>query len=235
MYKNSIDIVTQKALPQIEKGKEYPPYGYISHALHPLYYLNLSKMEYLETIPHLANLAFVPKAGRTDSVNMVSGNFHNLFISPAFWEVLQGFSLPEHQLFEASICYRKKDYPYYVVHFYRNQLEAIDCEKSTFYWFESGKGAIERLQINNLADLQNAIAKKTPTHIVLPKQLHFIEDSQQPFDIVCQRIKPGPMLVTERLKNALEMAKLTGVKFEPIGLSLQYNLRWANTGLPIED
>ena len=235
MYKVVNDIDAQKFVLQVKPTKNYPPYGYLwqpNRRYHPLSYLNLSCPEYLNTMPYLHDFTFDPQAKKTDFLNGQIG-LNNWFISPKFLEVLQNFSLPEHQVFEAFIDYKGKTYPYYAIHFYQNQLNAIDVEKSTFYWFQVDKGALYRLDIHSTEALMEARLGNTNTHKVVSQKLYFKED--QAHDVVWQIIDVGRLLATERLKNAIEAANLTGVRFEALPQPIIKKYRWRDTGLPVED
>jgi hypothetical protein len=203
-------------------------------------YGGLKQLNQPTVIQSLYADAFIlhPLAKRTDFLAAVTmPSKRSLLVSDKFIKLLANFNLPNHQIFEAWVEHRKKRYAYKIIHFTDNYLNAIDFKMSTFYWVYGYNNAEKRLFINNISDYEQSITNSDPPHrIFKANKLFFHSDDIINVDIFALYDNlPALAFFSDRLKNAIESANLSGIAFEPVGEYLKANLKWLDTGLPVED
>lgn len=168
------------------------------------------------------DFSFVPpafkleaKARKTDWLNNVFVNSRMITISPNFFNLMKGFSLPNHQVFPASVFYKGVEFNYYLVYFYPPvEEEFVDFERSDFIRAHFGFFK-EKLEINSLEDYK--IAKD---QIQLPYGISFSKMVLKQDVINCDIFRFALLglgiYISENLKTAIEAAGLTGMQITPI-------------------
>jgi len=161
--------------------------------------------------PNLDGIQLVKHARATDLLSVVPiSPIFGLVISEEGKEVLQNFNAPPHRFFEVKVYDHQKNETqknYFLFRLLDFQNESISFERSKF--MVSTKEKIQTLAIRTAADLKNLSPELCMD--MYPKLISLRSDFQ--FDIFYFD-KIGGYFVSERLKNAVESAGLTGMRFE---------------------
>ncbi len=200
--------------------------------LTPNVYLNLGTEETLRLKETLTNFSFYESAdsipflldeaegypSRVLDINMWIKSEPEAFkmvISPKFKEILEGFYLPEHRFYESYvyIASEKQKAPLYVFHFHFDYIKEIILEETTFEERRSiAKGILNRVlakgEIKTAADFKLYIEeKRTNRYWFYPDKLRFKPGVY--YDVFATE---DGIIVSERVKQAIEQADLTGVE-----------------------
>ena len=165
-------------------------------------------------------------AKKTDWLNNIFLN-QMITISPRFLKMLEQFSLPDHQIFPARVFHEDVEFNYFLVYFYPPmQDKFIDFEESEFVkdYFGAFKNTLE---INSLEEYKVARSQiKLPEGITFSK-LVFKKDI--PYDIFRFFLLGRGIYISEKLKNAIQEAGLTGMEITPIEEIKHFYIPWIST------
>ncbi len=131
-------------------------------------------------------------------------------ISPKFKEILMGFNIPFTKFYNGSVMFNGIEKTYYVFQVLTNQNQLIDFDKSTFYYgnFYGVRKNDLTVSGKNIAEIENQLESSSwffESAVMKPE----FEEIDLCF------LNRYRILISERLKNAIEEANLTGVKITP--------------------
>ncbi len=140
---------------------------------------------------------------------------HTLVISPAFKQLLEGFALPSCRFYAARcfIASEKKHYPLFVFHFHFNYIQEIILQETTFEErHQLAKPNLNRVlekgQIKSVEEFDYyANEKSISLHWFYPDKLRFKPGVY--YDVFATE---DGIIVSERVKQAIEQADLTGLE-----------------------
>jgi hypothetical protein len=161
----------------------------------------------------------------TDLLSCAPFPYWVLMVSDKLLRVLTNFKLPPHKIYAIQILHKKKLVAgYNALHILdpEEQLNHIDFGKSIF-WIEEldSHVKVERLQLKNMADLKSAAKKARDLKVtskVRAEELVMREEFYKKVDLfsLSEVTFPVTYKVTERLKDAIEKEKCTGVAFQSL-------------------
>lgn len=130
--------------------------------------------------------------------------------------LLLNFKLPSHHFFEAKVVDHLNlplnQQAYYLFRVSEHQNQYINFDRSEFYIHRRGVGKIDSINIQCAEDLEKSPREQglEAGHWVAPLFITLYPEAQ--FDIFCFR-RFADFFVSENLKNAIESASLTGMRF----------------------
>ena len=136
-------------------------------------------------------------------------------------EVLERFNLYPNQFYEAKVLFEEELYDYFVWQFFLNGFDTIvDFDHSTFCeWNRYEKIGVEIHKFKNIDEitdyeLENEWKYWGFERAVMKPVFKEMDCVYMPY--------PYGILISERLKNALEAANLTGFKIVPFPVEFEY-------------
>lgn len=196
----------------------------------------------MEHDPIFGTLKLHHYAKRTDFLSCVyMSRFDNWLISPTFWAAMQGLQLPNYQLFNVFVGKGDTRFPYHIFHLYGTNAQIIDFERSTFYLIEAKTGkpkehcVIKKIDLADHHAYNAWFSSRRKDQFILCRTIHLLPNAEELLDVARMWPLYRGIIVSERFKNAIERSGVTGAAFEPLAQPMQNRLRWADTGLPVED
>lgn len=169
--------------------------------------------------PNLDAIQLVKAAKLTDRLSVVViGSLIGIIISKEVKSLLKNYELPKHQFFRAKVLNHQrqevKEKQYFLFRILEHQNQHINFDKSEFYIREWGGVDLGTIDITKAQDLEVSSMEMGlgVGQFVTPRFITLYPEAQ--FDIFSFRRFAG-FFVSERLKNAIEAAGLTGMRFEP--------------------
>ncbi|OWY25895.1 hypothetical protein C7N43_33150 [Sphingobacteriales bacterium UPWRP_1] len=156
-------------------------------------------------------------------------------ISEKMLDILLGFKLPEHGIYDAWVVHRKKRYLYKILHLYHSYDNVVDFGKSSFYVVDYLDKTNERVYIKDEKEYHLALSKLSQHNHMAAHKLYFIEESLIDVDIFKMQFIGSGIFFKKNIVDALKANSITGIDFEPVTQPLTRNIRWADTGLPVAD
>lgn len=138
-------------------------------------------------------------------------------VSPRFKEILAPFNTPQLTFYDGSIGWRGKEIEFYVMHLLTWQLQYINFQESTFQksdFLGRKVGDEPPLKGDSWTDLEAKFGDNTFTIVDAVMEPGFETLDMYHLDI-------WGILITERLKNAIEANQLTGVKIKECPLDFK--------------
>ena len=139
-------------------------------------------------------------------------------ISPRFLKLLQDFQLADHQLFKTKVFDKTKGWDYYFLYFTQAfDEEFVDFERSEFAITHISK-IISPIEINSFEEFKEKLQKaRNDSNRIHYTSLVF-KTEKIPYDFfrIYKTFYRG-FFVSERLKEAIEAAGLTGITFKLAG------------------
>jgi len=143
-------------------------------------------------------------------------------VSERLKDILEDHQLVRSRFYPGSLNFQGKAYNYFVFHTLRNGWEyVINFQQSIFTeWKSTGSGIVDlnQIKISSLVEF-NIESKKMRNeskekygirHTIGPKEIHFSQEVDLIFLPVIRYV------VSERLKQAVEKANISGLEFIPI-------------------
>jgi hypothetical protein len=171
-------------------------------------------------LPIVSNLVLFPKAKTTDLLDGGGIGFSLKFVMSAkLKNILEKYSENRFQFFECPIFHKNIEYKeYYIINPYKIDMEFIDYGKSEIFLMKNTFDKEEKLNIF--------------THDEFVKKKKEIDDRGYPYSIYIDRfiisenivenffalenIEGGRgYFVSEKLKQEIEVARCTGIEFQP--------------------
>jgi len=150
-------------------------------------------------------------------------------------DVLLQFKLPEHGIYDAVVEHRKKRYPYKILHLYNSYDKVVDFEKSSFYIIDPADKTNERIYIKDEKEYRLAASKLPKGLCIVTRKVYFIEEDLIDVDIFKMQFLANGFFFKQNIVDALKNNNITGIEFKPIEPPILRYIRWADTGLPVED
>jgi hypothetical protein len=138
-------------------------------------------------------------------------------VSERFKELLEGFNMPNTRFYEGSVIWNEKEYPYYVWHLLTEKYEHyIDFSKSRFV---KTTGELYNVEGNPIqAESIKDVKEKLESYFwAFQKAVMFPEFRETD---VCE-IEFYGILISERLKEAIESAALTNISITPCPIEFE--------------
>lgn len=137
-------------------------------------------------------------------------------LSPRFRDLLYMFNIPDVRFYKGSVLWKGTEYEYYVMHILLLEQKYIDFEYSSFVKanYRGEKMLGEPIRGNNIEEVYEKLGSKLVTFeraVMLPE-----------FRNIDMYFFNG-ILITERLKNAIETANLTGVKITECPIEFEFS------------
>ncbi|MEL6971441.1 MAG: hypothetical protein AAFZ63_20710 [Bacteroidota bacterium] len=171
------------------------------------------KYLYSDTLP--ASLPIPPfkrirGASVTDWMTSVITNDASPLISQALYNCLASFKLAPHRAYDTHVLHGQEKHPFKVL-FQRLQLDIIDYRRSTFCTYEKNpiSDQYEYKEAENILSHDDITARNAR----FGKAIYLKEDV--PYDGFLIRPKGVIFLVNERIKNAIEQERFTGLFLIP--------------------
>ena len=160
-----------------------------------------------------------PYAKITDFMRMASISYSTVkMISPRFLELLQNFQLADHQLFKTKVFDKTRGWDYYFFYFTQTfDEEYVDFEQSEFVITHISR-IISPIEINSFEEFKEKRREvRNDSNTVDYISLVF-KTEKIPYDFfrIYKTFYRG-FFVSERLKEAIEAAGLTGMTFKLAG------------------
>lgn len=206
--------VIGNVFPQVHKYiKGYDPEAH--HALFSLY-------DYVDSLPdYVPDLDGMMLAGSAKLTDFLSSAFTRMFImSEKAKSVLEQYHLPLHQFYPLGLYKRKIKHDYFLFKYVSNYSDFVDYERTSFkeeylirrydsmpFFIKSKEEYWERRQ--KIKAEKGDFWTISGDKIVMNKDF----DHELDFFEIC--ILDSNTYVSERLKNAIEAAGLTGWEFTP--------------------
>lgn len=132
-----------------------------------------------------------------------------LIVSPRCKAVLDGFRLPEHEVFETKAIFSEEELPYYLYYFHGNDWEAVDFKRSVFEYKYGGLGDKpfdpddNEYYMESWEEFQEKNAAITLPQVYLGAKTLVLDDSYDRRDMIRLRVPFLGLFINEALKNAL--------------------------------
>ncbi|WP_431165786.1 hypothetical protein [Tenacibaculum halocynthiae] len=147
--------------------------------------------------------------------------FYGFPISKKMKEIIGEFNLYPNKFYNAKVLFKEEFHEYYIWQLFLNGFDKfVDLEHSTFCeWDEMKKIGSEVFKFNNEEELTDAVMEKEWwdwgfERAVMKPEFKEIDCMAMPY--------PYGILISERLKNALEEAELTGFEIIPFPVDFEY-------------
>lgn len=148
--------------------------------------------------------------------------------SKRFFELLQKFDCMESIAVESEVNHGKKTYPYKFVFFPKSYGHFVDFSRSRFSLYNSSSGWFEGIHFDNYNNFWDTLTELDKTNRLLFERGEGTKTRSIRFDELIldeNRIDKDFFrlerisifwVVSSRLKEAIESAGMTGMKFEPV-------------------
>lgn len=138
--------------------------------------------------------------------------------SYSMWEIISSFKISDHQRYDVNVIKRGKVYDnYYYIHWEKNEsvFRYIDWEHSKLHKYYNHTEKKELMHFNSYKELIDYQQSIFYTKYQIGGELGL---KNLDYDMINFRYAffPQGVVCSQRCKEALEDAKLTGFKFEPL-------------------
>ena len=145
-------------------------------------------------------------------------------ISEKFKLLLESYNLPNHKFYKARVLFKGEFHTYFVWHLlYDNYFEYIDFSKTKYNnldsWRELEQESLKIKQFNSYEEM-NDYSRKNWNLSFNYEQL-VMKPNFRELDYCYVTLLGG--LVSERLKEAIEAAGLTGISFKPLPIPIEFS------------
>lgn len=204
-------------------GADYPQVhkfikGYNPDGIESLYSLYKYKTSFPDYTPNLDGLMLAGYAKLTDFVS--NGFSARFFILSAKAKLLfEQYNLCNHQFYSLGLYKQQKKYEYYLLNIISDYSNAVDYEKSSFVIYQIGNSRscqevnIESKDVFLLID--SKIKKEKGISWGVWSEKITLKNSLNDLDFFEIGKFDSNTYISERLKNAIEAAGLTGWEFTP--------------------
>jgi hypothetical protein len=193
--------------------------NYNFKAPNSVYALSKSRDKIPDFEPDLNYFVVQAKAKLTDllSTAPITGGF---LISDNLKSILEYYNLPLHKFFLASISYRKGFYNFHWLHLVSNLTEFIDYPNSIFFVYQNYRHNLGYVEIKSEEDYtlkKDKLKKDNPdkTITIWIEKIKFLADFKNDLDLFKIGIFDNNWYITERLRNAIFAANITGCEIVP--------------------
>lgn len=217
-------FVMEESLDKKIVGSDFPQaYRFIkgynedaSNALFSLY-------KYKDTFPdYVPNLDGVMLAGYAKLTDFVSNGFSGslCILSPKAKAILEQYNLCPHQFYSLGLYKKKVKYDYFLLKLVSNYSDFVDYEKTSFREYDITSGyKSDSFFVKSKEEFwerrEKIKAEKGISWGIWGDKLVMNKDFNCELDFFVISILDANTYVSERLKNAIESAGLTGWEFSP--------------------
>ena len=147
-----------------------------------------------------------------------------LFISKRFLEVIRQFKLDEHQIFDSPIQANGMMHPYFILYLVHERREFVLWEKSVFYkrpkaidWKQAAidKKMPEDNEFEPVSGLTFDEFVKLDNSRLIGRKEVLLDRIVLEYDLLRITWPAHQIIVSQRLKDAIQQAGLTGMDFKP--------------------
>jgi hypothetical protein len=151
------------------------------------------------------------KAKLTDAISsVVTGG--NLIISNKLKQILSSTNNDCIQFIQVNIFYNEKKIPYWMVNPCCFGFENIDFINSEIWLTDAGITDVSKLSLLNINEFNEKCKELKPPMSLQFKKLAFLRNTQDDFFVIRYAVS-GYGYVSEKLKNEIEQAGCTGIRF----------------------
>ncbi|MDJ1482965.1 hypothetical protein QNI16_20855 [Cytophagaceae bacterium YF14B1] len=141
-------------------------------------------------------------------------------VSKRFKELLEKFTIPNTKFYEGSVVWNEKEYPYFVWHILTQQFSFVDFEKSLFCdtnYFSKDAIGTEYYKVSDFSKLYPLKKEKKWDmwgfyRAVMKPEFREVDVYEMDY---------YGIVISERLKEAIESAQLTNVSITPCPIEFE--------------
>ncbi|WP_455614159.1 hypothetical protein [Bacteroides congonensis] len=182
-----------------------------------------SLYKHKDTFPdYVPNLDGVMLAGYAKLTDFISNGFspYLLIMNEKAKGILEQFHLCPHKFYPLGLYKRKIKNDYFLFHYHSNYSDFVDYEKTSFQEYDIiSKYKSDSFFVHSKKEFwekRNAIeAEKGTSWGIWGDRIVMNQEFDRELDFFCITILDANNYVSERLKNAIETAGLTGWEFTP--------------------
>ena len=205
-----------------ETGPQYPQVqsmskGYNYNSPDSIYQLTIDVPKFF---PNLDHFILHKKARPTDLISNGLTSF-GFIVSSRFMKILSSFNLLDHKFFQAKVLHDKAWLnDYYWLQIASDLTDFVDYQKSEFYIkniakvFSKDLGSIEVLSKEDYDSKRKDLKEKDSNLTISAKRIIMNSNFDKTLDMFSLPRFNSETFISERLKHALEEAKLTGLGVE---------------------
>ena len=147
-------------------------------------------------------------------------------VSKKFKELLNKHELPSHKFYNAKVLFKNEFYPYFVWHLlYEEYLDYIDFDKTSYNNLNSYRklkhSKLEIKQFSSYDEMEEYSEENWDDHWNYERLV--MKPSFRDLDYCYIFGLGNGNIVSERLKIAIEEAGLTGIRFEPVPIPIEFS------------
>jgi hypothetical protein len=207
--------------PQVQKmGKDYD-----YKASNSIYELSVYRKELPNFIPNLDHFVLHTKAKPTDLISNALTRNTGFLVSGRLQHLLKSFQLPLHKFYQARVLHGKSFLnDYYWLQIVTDLSDNVDYELSEFYVYNMAdviSKDLGSMELKSRADYEEKgkELKAQNTNLVIgAKRLVMSEAFNKDLDLFKVSPISGNTFIRERLCQALQEGKFTGVTIKPTNL-----------------
>jgi len=176
--------------------------------------------------PIISNAVLEKKAKLTDLINANCIGFGlRLLISDKLKHILEKESVNKCQFFKSPVIFQNNKIDnYWLLHPFKFDMEYVDFPKSKIsvrVKKDGGGTEIKNLSINSENEFINSLSfHKERMEIISITNIRLNDNVNEDF-LILRHLEGGiKYIVSETLKEQIELSDCTGIEFQPIGLSL---------------
>lgn len=175
--------------------------------------------------------------GREDEVSVAIYDYHAWLgespwgawlkpVSKRLKELLEQFNLGERRFYPAWVLFDERKHEYYVLQIYRNLYEQyLDFELTRFNNLDSGRNLegrnLEIKQFDSIEEVEAYAEQNWDSLVNWNYERVFMKPEFRDLDFITF-FKFGD-IVSERLKNAIETAGITGIEFRELPIPIEFS------------
>lgn len=160
----------------------------------------------------------------TDLISLVAISISDaMLISQRFYELLGVFDCIEWVTADAAVAHRNRSFDFKFIHFPYQEQRFLDYQRTVFYMAKPNGDLDQRFNLRNHDDYisfvtqyrlntSKLIQERVPFPTFGIETLHFSDQAPDFFVFLPQSC----VVISEKLKNALEAANITGIQFKPV-------------------
>ncbi|NME72947.1 hypothetical protein [Flammeovirga aprica] len=180
---------------------------------------NLPILKAPKVIPDLNSVMLGKGSNLTDIVSSALFNSYSFLVNSKLKALMTKFNLPKHAFFEATLLKYDSDVKenYFLFHLQESHSTSIDFTKSSFSTlrippWELPNWDYEKtpIEINSHDDLVKKTKELKSVKNIVPDRLKLVDNFDHNLDLFTLRYLYGKILISERLKEALEINKISG-------------------------
>lgn len=204
-------------------GKHYPQSqemssGYLYNDPHSVWQV---RNERLSFTPNLDSFILNGQSKKTDIISAVAINSkYNILIRTDLVKIWKNLNVCDHQIFPATVIYKRKKLNYSLLHFHECHNQFINFSKTNFFHRGFGRKKVKDLTINSHEDfIKHTLNPQNEPNsdyaikarLICPSNLVLQEDKiNLDFFLILKNLSNIGYIISERFKEALLQENATG-------------------------